>query len=258
MSAKRPPLAQAARLVRFAREVSRCRACPRLVAHREEIGRVKRRAYASEPYWAKPLPGFGDPAAALVIVGLAPGAHGANRTGRVFTGDRSGDFLYAALHRAGLASQPHSISAVDGLTLRATWITLPCRCAPPDNRPLPAELAGCRPFFERELELLTSMRAVLALGAIAYQATLALDPSAERAPFAHGREASIRVPGARARSVGVVASYHVSQQNTQTGRLTPDMFDAALGRAVSLAGVGGRKAGRSRVEEAAVNVRRSR
>jgi uracil-DNA glycosylase family 4 len=222
----------------LAGEIAACRACPRLVAHREAIGREKRRAYRAETYWAKPVPGFGDPAARLVIVGLAPGAHGANRTGRPFTGDRSGDFLYAALHRAGLASQAESVSRGDGLRLEDAFITMPCRCAPPDNRPDQAELDRCRDWFVRELALLAEVRALLALGAIAWRAVLDLG-AAERVPFSHGAEARVVLPWSR-RDVAAIASYHVSQQNTQTGRLGPAMFDAVLRR--SLAAATGRRA----------------
>jgi uracil-DNA glycosylase family 4 len=217
----------------IAEEVVRCRACPRLVAWREEVARTKRRAYQDEVYWGKPVPGFGDARARLVVVGLAPGAHGANRTGRMFTGDASGDFLYAALHRAGIASQPASARRGDGLALRGCFITAACRCAPPENRPAPDELERCSPFLDRELAALRP-RAVLALGAIAWRAALdALDRAGvaiprPRPPFAHGAE--FAPPGGPA----LVASYHVSRQNTQTGRLTPAMFDAVLARAVRL------------------------
>ncbi len=213
-------------------EVVRCRACPRLVAWREEVGRVKRRAYRGEEYWARPVPGFGDPRATLVVVGLAPGAHGANRTGRMFTGDASGDFLYGALHRAGLASQPTSERRGDGLALRGCFITAAARCAPPGNRPSPAELARCAPFLDRELCALRPS-AVLALGAVAWDAALgALGRAGFHVPrprprFAHGAE--LRLGGAPP----VLASYHVSRQNTQTGRLTPAMFDAVLRRALA-------------------------
>jgi uracil-DNA glycosylase family 4 len=222
-------------LVRLEAEVVRCRACPRLVAWREEVARVKRRAYRDEPYWGRPVPSFGDPAARVLLVGLAPGAHGANRTGRMFTGDGSGDFLYAALHRAGLASRAASVARDDGLELRGAWITAACRCAPPDNRPEPDELARCAPFLDRELAALSRVRVVVALGAIAWTAVLrafarAGHPTPRPAPrFAHGAVAEL--PGAPA----LVASYHPSRQNTQTGRLTPAMLDAALARAVGIA-----------------------
>jgi uracil-DNA glycosylase family 4 len=219
------------RLEILQREIVECRACPRLTRYREEVARVKRRAYRTETYWGRPVPGFGDPAADIVIVGLAPAAHGANRTGRMFTGDRSGDFLYAALFRAGLANQPTSRSRDDGLTLRRVFITAPCRCAPPDNKPLPEELRRCAPFLSRELALLPRARVFLALGAIGFRATLDHlaregEPlPATRPVFGHGAEVPLR------NGRLLLASYHVSQQNTQTGRLTPSMFDAVLKRA---------------------------
>ena len=217
------------------RRIPTCVACPRLVRWREEVGRVKRRAFRDWTYWARPVPGWGDPQARLIIVGLAPAAHGGNRTGRAFTGDRSGDFLYAALHRAGLASQARSVSRDDGLMLRGVWVTLSGRCAPPANRPRPDELARCAPWLARELELLKP-RAVLALGAIAWASVLGIlrarGISVPRpAPrFAHGAEVALE--GAPV----LFGAYHVSQQNTQTGRLTPAMFDAVLHRAVERAG----------------------
>ena len=212
-------------------EIVRCRACPRLVRYRERVAREKRAAYRNETYWGKPVPGFGDPDAWLVIVGLAPGAHGANRTGRMFTGDRSGQFLYAALHRAGIANQPESISRDDGLRLQGAYITAPCRCAPPDNKPLPIELRRCAPFMDRELDLLQRTRVFLALGAIGWKATLqALERKGEplKRPwqaFAHGARHQL------ANGRLLLGSYHVSQQNTQTGKLTPQMFDAVLASA---------------------------
>ena len=153
-------------------DITSCRRCPRLVAWREEVARVKRRAYRDEEYWGKPVPGFGDRNARVLVIGLAPAAHGANRTGRMFTGDSSGDFLYAALHRAGFASQPTSRHRDDGLTLRDVFISAACRCAPPDNKPLPAEIAACRPFLEREIALLPDLRVVVALGRVAFDAAL--------------------------------------------------------------------------------------
>jgi uracil-DNA glycosylase family 4 len=212
----------------LARKIEICTACPRLVRHREHVARVKRRAYAGETYHGRPVAGFGDPAARIVIVGLAPGAHGANRTGRVFTGDRSGDFLYAALHRAGLASQPTSTRKDDGLDLRGAFITLAVRCVPPDNLPNKDEIARCAHWLDEELALLPKARVYLALGAIAFAAVLAREHQA-RAKFAHGAELTV---GTRT----LLASYHVSQQNTQTGRLTPAMFDAVVARAKKLAG----------------------
>jgi uracil-DNA glycosylase family 4 len=210
-------------------EVTACRACPRLVAWREQVGVEKRAAYRDEEYWARPVPGFGDPAATLVVVGLAPAAHGANRTGRMFTGDRSGDFLYAALHRAGYASQPTSRHRGDGLELTGAWITAPVKCAPPANTPTPAERDTCRPFLERELALLRSARVFLVLGGFAYQAMASFLGVRPRPAFGHGIE--VPVGGGRT----IVGSYHVSQQNTFTGRLTPAMLDAVLARARRLA-----------------------
>lgn len=212
------------------------------MAWREDIARAKRRAYRDQAYWGRPVPGFGDPEAPLVIVGLAPAAHGANRTGRMFTGDRSGDFLYAALFRAGLASQPTSVSRDDGLSLRGVFITAPCHCAPPDNKPAPDELAACRGWIERELAALHRARVYLALGKIGYDAVG--DRAHRRAeadvrlpPFAHGVEATLPDPRGRAGEVRLFGSYHVSQQNTQTGRLTGDMFDEVLRRALEAAGL---------------------
>jgi uracil-DNA glycosylase family 4 len=208
-------------------EIAACRACPRLVAWREQIARERRRAYREQTYWGRPVPGFGDTGARIVIVGLAPAAHGANRTGRMFTGDRSGDFLYAALHRAGLASQPRSVSRNDGLELRDVYIVAPCRCAPPDNKPLPSEIERCAPFLDREVALLPHARVFLALGAIAWQTTIAhlarmgASVGTPRPRFAHGAALALG-------EWSLVGSYHVSQQNTQTGRLTPAMFDAVL------------------------------
>jgi uracil-DNA glycosylase family 4 len=212
----------------LAAEIADCRACGRLVAWREQVGADKRAAYRDETYWARPVPGFGDPAAGLVVVGLAPAAHGANRTGRMFTGDRSGDFLYAALHRAGFANQPQSSAIDDGLVLSGAWITAPVRCAPPANKPTPAERDTCRPFLERELALLTNARVFLVLGQFGYQAMAAHLGVRPRPKFGHGLEVS--VPDGRT----IVCSYHVSQQNTFTGKLTPAMLDAVLGRAREL------------------------
>ena len=221
-------------LARLATEIQSCTRCPRLVLHREHVARVKRRAYAGETYAGRPVAGFGDPAAWLVIVGLAPGAHGANRTGRIFTGDRSGDFLFAALHRGGLASRPTSVSRDDGLTLTGAFITLPVRCAPPGNLPTPEEREACGPFFARELALLPEARVYLALGAIAWMAIHKTLGESRPPRFAHAAESE-------AKGAHVVASYHVSQQNTQTGRLTPELFDAVLTRAGELRGAGAAK-----------------
>ncbi len=188
----------------------------------------KRAAFRDDTYWARPVPGFGDPAANLLIVGLAPAAHGANRTGRVFTGDRSGDFLFAALHRAGYANQPTSTSRDDGLRLSGAWITAPVRCAPPANRPTIAERDTCRPYLDRELAMLPGVRVVLALGSFGYAVVAGLLGIRPRPPFAHGLE--VALPGDRT----LLCSYHVSQQNTFTGTLTPAMFDALLARARAL------------------------
>lgn len=209
------------------REIVACRACPRLVDWRETVARVKVARFRDQEYWGKPVPGFGDPKARIVVVGLAPGAHGANRTGRIFTGDRSGDFLYAALHRAGLANQPTSVARGDGLALRDTYIVCTIRCAPPGNAPLPDEIANCAHFLDAEIDLLPRARVLLALGAIAWRACLGhltrrgASLPRVRPPFAHGARVDV---GQRV----LLGSYHVSQQNTQTGRLTPAMFDAVL------------------------------
>jgi len=205
-----------------------CRKCPRLVRHREEVARSKRRAFREWTYWGKPVPGFGDPRAELLIIGLAPAAHGANRTGRMFTGDRSGDFLYAMLHRAGFASQPISQHRDDGLRLRNAYITAAARCAPPANKPLPEEIANCRAYLEAELDILRP-RAVLALGKIAFDAYLKLlcewdaIPRGARFEFHHG--ASNALPG---KLPQLFAAYHPSQQNTQTGRVTKAMYQSVL------------------------------
>jgi uracil-DNA glycosylase family 4 len=216
--------------------IVRCRLCPRLVAWREEVGRTKRRAYRDQVYWSRPIPGFGDPAACIVLVGLAPGAHGSNRTGRMFTGDRSGEFLYAALHRAGLASAPVSRSRDDGLTLRGAFITSACRCAPPANMPTAEELERCAPFLDAELAFLRGRRVLVALGAVGWDAILShLERTGRAIPrprprFGHGAEWTPEGGPA------VLGTYHPSQQNTQTGRLTPGMIDAVFRRAVELAG----------------------
>jgi len=210
------------------REIITCRQCPRLVKYRETVAAEKRLAYRDWDYWGKPVPGFGDPHAKLLILGLAPAAHGANRTGRMFTGDRSGDFLYEALYRAGFANQPHSTNREDGLALIDTYMAASLRCAPPANKPLPSELANCRPYFERDLEILKP-RAILALGGIAMRSYLGLlrqrgiIQSAAGYRFAHG--VSYTLPGDLPR---LFASYHPSQQNTFTGRLTQDMLARVL------------------------------
>jgi uracil-DNA glycosylase family 4 len=199
--------------------IAACRKCPRLVEWRERVAREKRRAFRDWDYWGKPVPGFGDPLGRVFVVGLAPGAHGSNRTGRQFTGDASGDFLYAALHRAGFASQPVSRSRDDGLILTDLYTAPVCRCAPPDNKPTPAEILTCRPYLVEEIELIRP-QVFVALGRIAFESIMRIYSVRYRNPgFAHN--AVHELPGGRA----VVCSYHPSRQNTQTGRLTPAMFD---------------------------------
>lgn len=211
-------------------EIIACRRCPRLVRHREKVAREKRRSYRDWTYWGKPVPAFGDAQAQLLILGLAPAAHGANRTGRMFTGDRSGDFLYKALHKAGFANQGTSLHREDGLQLKNTYITATCRCAPPGNKLLPREILNCRGYLERELEILKP-KAILALGKIAWDGYLELlkrrGVIASRAlyKFAHGAEAEVALGTPRLFGV-----YHPSQQNTQTGRVTPAMYAAVLRR----------------------------
>jgi uracil-DNA glycosylase len=209
-------------------EIIRCKKCPRLVVYREKIAKEKRLSFHDWDYWGKPVPGFGDPHAELLILGLAPAAHGANRTGRMFTGDRSGDFLYKALYRAGFANQPNSVKRGDGLTLKNAFMSATLRCAPPANKPLPAELANCRPYFERDLEILKP-RAILALGGIAMRMYLGLLKSEGKIsslaefPFGHGASYTLAEPLPH-----LFASYHPSQQNTFTGKLTEEMLERVL------------------------------
>jgi uracil-DNA glycosylase family 4 len=211
-------------------EVTACRKCPRLVPYRERVAREKRRAYRDWDYWGRGVPGFGDPGAQLFILGLAPAAHGGNRTGRVFTGDRSGDFLYQALYQAGFANQPTSVRRGDGLELRNTYIAAAVRCAPPENKPLPAEILHCRAYLERELAILQP-RAVLALGRIAWDAYCDLlkqqGKIKSRAPYPFTHGAQVDIAPDLPRLFGV---FHPSQQNTQTGRVTEAMYAKALGR----------------------------
>jgi uracil-DNA glycosylase len=217
------------------REIVSCRRCPRLVSWREEVAQVKRAAFAGEPYWGRPVPGFGDPAARIVVLGLAPAAHGGNRTGRVFTGDRSGDWLFAALHRAGFASQPVSRALGDGLHLTGCWVCAAVRCAPPANRPTPLERDTCLPYLARELELLRATSVVVCLGGFAWDVALRTLAHAgavlprPRPRFGHGAETLI---GSRT----LLGCYHPSQQNTFTGRLTEPMMDNIFARARELVG----------------------
>ena len=222
-------------------DVVSCTRCPRLRAYCREVARVKRRAFADEDYWGKPVPGFGDPEARLLLLGLAPAAHGGNRTGRVFTGDRSGDFLFAALHRLGLANQPLSVGRGDGLELRGVYVAAAARCAPPDNLPSRDELDRCAPYLTRELQLLSRLGCAVALGAIAWEALLRrameVAPAAVPRPRPRfGHAAVCQLPlSPEAPPLPVVGVYHPSQQNTQTGKLTPAMFDAGLKKALALA-----------------------
>jgi uracil-DNA glycosylase family 4 len=221
-------------LAKLEREVIACRCCPRLVAWREQVAQVKRAAFADEDYWGRPLPGFGDPDARVLVLGLAPAAHGGNRTGRIFTGDRSGDWLFAALHRAGLANQPRSVSRQDGLWLRDCYVTAAVRCAPPANRPLPAERDRCLPYLVRELSLLRDLRVIVCLGGFGWDAALrALAALGVEVPrpkprFGHGACAAVG-------RLTLLGCYHPSQQNTFTGRLTEAMIDEVLARAGELA-----------------------
>jgi uracil-DNA glycosylase len=214
-------------------EITACRACPRLVAWREQVAAEKRAAYATEDYWGRPVPGFGDPAAKVLVVGLAPAAHGGNRTGRVFTGDRSGDWLYAALQRAGYANQAGSTGQGDGLRLRDAYVTAVVRCAPPANRPEPAERDRCLPFLVRELGLLGNCRTIVALGAFGWDGALralralGAEPPRPKPRFGHGTEAEVG-------DWKLIGCYHPSQQNTFTGRLTEEMLDRILARAREL------------------------
>jgi uracil-DNA glycosylase len=219
-------------LPELAAQIVACERCPRLIEHCRNMAQIKRRAYLDQEYWGKPVPGFGDPRARLLILGLAPGAHGANRTGRVFTGDRSGDFLYGVLHKTGFASQPHSVSRADGLELRDAYITASVRCAPPDNKPSTEEVLACRPYLVQELALLSNVRVVVALGKLAFDNYLAVLKQegriASRAAFVFGHDLEYR-PAKD--SPLLIASYHPSQQNTSTGKLTEPMLIDVFRRA---------------------------
>jgi uracil-DNA glycosylase len=219
----------AAQLDRLERRITSCRRCPRLVAWREQVARDKRAAFAGEDYWGRPVPGFGDPRAGVYVFGLAPAAHGANRTGRVFTGDRSGDWLIASMYRAGLASQPTSVSRDDGLELRGAFIAAAVRCAPPANRPLPSERDNCLPYAAEELGLMPSVRVILCLGGFAWDAAARLQGLRPKPRFGHGAEHTL------ADGRVLLGCYHPSQQNTFTGKLTEPMLDAVFARAAELA-----------------------
>jgi uracil-DNA glycosylase len=213
-------------------EICRCAACPRLVAWRERVAEEKRASFRDDQYWGRGVPGFGDPNATMLVVGLAPAAHGANRTGRVFTGDRSGDWLFRSLHRVGLANQPTSVSIDDGLRLTGCRIIAAVRCAPPGNSPTPEERAQCAPFLRRELAALARVRVILVLGGFAYQAICHELNVRPRPKFGHGVETTAELPNGT--SVTILCSYHPSQQNTFTGTLTESMLDAVTARAVEL------------------------
>jgi uracil-DNA glycosylase len=221
-------------LERIAAEIVGCRSCPRLVEWRERVAREKTVRFADQTYWGRPVPGFGDPAAGILVVGLAPAAHGGNRTGRIFTGDRSGDFLFGSLHRVGLSNRSTSVSRDDGLRLIRAYLSAVNRCAPPDNKPTPAERDTCLPFLEREIAALERLRVLVALGAFAWDGALrALStlghPTRPRPRFGHAAEAPVG-------PFVLLGSYHPSQQNTFTGKLTPTMLDAVFERAAELAG----------------------
>jgi uracil-DNA glycosylase len=221
-------------LERVTAEIVACRACPRLVEWRERVAREKTARFADQAYWGRPVPGFGDPDARILVLGLAPAAHGGNRTGRIFTGDRSGDFLYASMHRRGLANQSESTASDDGLRLTNAYVAAVVRCAPPGNKPTPAERDTCLPYLVREIAALGRLRAIVALGAFAWEGALrALDQidhrTRPRPRFGHGAEAEIG-------PFTLMGAYHPSQQNTFTGRLTPAMMDAVFERAIELAG----------------------
>ena len=215
-------------------EVVSCRRCPRLVDHCQTIGRDKRRAYLDWEYWAKPVPGFGDPGARLLILGLAPGAHGSNRTGRPFTGDKSGEFMYPVLHKTGFASQPTAERRDDGLKLLDAYITAAVRCAPPDNKPTPVEIAACAPFLDREISALKNLKVVVALGRIGFEAYLNFLKTngtiSTKKPFLFGHGEHYKMPN----GVSLIASYHPSNQNTATGKLTEKMFRAVFEKAKRL------------------------
>jgi uracil-DNA glycosylase family 4 len=211
--------------------ITKCRRCPRLVEWRERVAREKRASFADEEYWGRPVPGFGDPAARVFVLGLAPAAHGGNRTGRVFTGDRSGDWLFASMHRTGFANQPESVSADDGLELRDAWVAAAVRCAPPANKPLPAERDNCLPYEREELSLMPEVRVIVCLGAFAWDAACRLYGIRPRPKFGHGAEF------APPDGPTLLGCFHPSQQNTFTGKLTEPMMDSVFGHARALANI---------------------
>ncbi|HET8525837.1 MAG TPA: uracil-DNA glycosylase [Actinomycetota bacterium] len=220
-------------LEEIAAEIVDCRKCPRLVEWRERVAREKTARFADQRYWGRPVPGFGDPRARILVLGLAPAAHGGNRTGRIFTGDRSGDFLYASMHRLGLANQAESTASDDGLRLRGAYVAAAVRCAPPGNKPTPVERDTCLPYLVRELAALERLGAIVALGAFAWDAALRVlarlgHPVKPRPRFGHGAEAEVG-------PFVLVGAYHPSQQNTFTGKLTPAMLDAVFERALAIA-----------------------
>jgi uracil-DNA glycosylase len=221
-------------LERTAAENVRCRRCPRLVQWREEVARVKRASFAGETYWGRPVPGFGDPDARILLLGLAPAAHGANRTGRIFTGDRSGDFLFASLHRSGFANQPTSISADDGLTLTDMWIAAAVRCAPPANKPTPGERDNCLGWTVREVHDLRKLQLIICLGSFAWAAALRLRAALGHAPPKPRPRFGHDVLALEDQPLPLLGCFHPSQQNTFTGRLTPPMMDAVFAHARSL------------------------
>jgi len=216
-------------LGRLSKEICECRQCPRLVQWREDVAVEKRAAYRDQTYWGRPVPGFGDPKARILVLGLAPAAHGANRTGRVFTGDRSGDWLFRSMHHAGLANQPESVARDDGLALTDAWVSAAVRCAPPANKPLPAERDACRPFLQREWGMLKQLQVVVCLGGFAHEAACSELGLRPRPKFGHLAEAT--APN----GLVLLGSFHPSQQNTFTGRLTEPMLNAVFARAVELA-----------------------
>jgi uracil-DNA glycosylase len=221
-----------AQLAALEARIIECRRCPRLVEWREQVAREKRASFAHEEYWGRPVPGFGDPGARVFVLGLAPAAHGGNRTGRVFTGDRSGDWLFASMHRTGFANQPLSVSADDGLELHDAWVAAAVRCAPPANKPLPAERDTCLPYAREELDLMPRVRVIVCLGAFAWDAACRLHGIRPRPKFGHGAEFAL--PD---RDLVLLGCFHPSQQNTFTGKLTEPMMDAVFGRAKALADV---------------------